>query len=307
MITIISTIAPIFIIIGLGWIFHRKGFIPSSFIGPANSLVYHLAIPAMVFNAISKASLTTHFDVTILAITLLCPIFTCFAAWILARVYRFKNGELGTFVQTSFHGNLAYIGLAVSYYYMGEEGFVRASIIMGFLLILQNLMSVLVLSIASSNGSQKQSPGICLKTILGNPILMSAMAGIFFSLLKIPIPLVIDRSLGILSSMALPIALLIIGATLSFDVIRLKLRPLLSSTAFKLILMPAMAVGLFALIDIGSHDYLPAMILLASPTATISYVLAKEMKGDPYLANAVISGGTLLSAFTYSFWLLLLN
>ncbi len=42
---IISTIIPIFAIIILGWFARRKGFIQPEFLGPANRLVYHLAIP----------------------------------------------------------------------------------------------------------------------------------------------------------------------------------------------------------------------------------------------------------------------
>ena len=305
--TIYSSITPMFIIIALGWAFHRKGFIPSSFIEPANRLAYYLAVPAMVFTAVSKASLTIHFDLAILVITLICPLFVCLSAIGLARFYHLKNGELGTFIQTTYHGNLGYIGLAVSYYYLGKEGFVRASIIIGFLMILQNFLSVLILSAASPQKSRHRYPWIRLKAVLGNPIIMAAMVGILFSLLQVPLPLIIDRSLDILSSLALPTALLIIGATLSFDVIRHKLRLLVSATCFKLIVLPAVAIGLFGLFDIDIHDFLPAVILLASPTATVSYVLSREMDGDPELANGIISASTLLSAVTFSFWFLLLN
>jgi predicted permease len=48
---------------------------------------------------------------------------------------------------------------------------------------------------------------------------------------------------------------------------------------------------------------LPGLILLASPTATISYVMAKEMKGDADFAVAAISISTLLSAVTFTAWL----
>jgi predicted permease len=48
---------------------------------------------------------------------------------------------------------------------------------------------------------------------------------------------------------------------------------------------------------------LPAIILLASPTATIAYVMAREMSADSDFAVAAISATTLMSAFTFSFWL----
>ncbi|MDO9109129.1 MAG: AEC family transporter, partial [Desulfatirhabdiaceae bacterium] len=63
--TILSTILPIFLVILLGWGFHRKGFIPESFLGAGNRRVYYLAIPAMIFRAIARASLTTQFDIRV--------------------------------------------------------------------------------------------------------------------------------------------------------------------------------------------------------------------------------------------------
>ncbi len=44
-------------------------------------------------------------------------------------------------------------------------------------------------------------------------------------------------------------------------------------------------------------------ILLAFPSATLTYVMAKEMNGDPDFAVGVISGCTLMSGITFSFWL----
>ena len=61
--TVIATIIPIFSVIAVGWIFHRKGFIPPEFTGPANTLVFFLAIPAMIFNAISNINIIASHDV----------------------------------------------------------------------------------------------------------------------------------------------------------------------------------------------------------------------------------------------------
>ena len=98
-------------------------------------------------------------------------------------------------------------------------------------------------------------------------------------------------------------ALLIIGASISFQEIRSKLKWVLSSSAIKLVLMPGLGYFVFRALDFPPGEYLPGLILLASPTATISYVMAKEMKGDPDLAVIAISFSTLLSALTYTFWL----
>ena len=210
---------------------------------------------------------------------------------------------MGTFIQTAFHGNLGYIGLAVAYYFFGNEGFVRASIIAGFIMILQNFLAVVALQLNSEDTTVTGNKlGIVLR-ILGNPVILSAMAGILFSLTGLRVPLVIDRSLDILSGLALPMALLVIGASLSFELMQLQILRVLSSSLMKLIVLPGLGLILYRLFGLSLQDYLPGLILLASPTATISYVMAKEINGDTNFAVAAISTSTILSSVTFSVWL----
>ncbi len=300
---IFTTIIPIFTIILLGWISRKKGFIHADFIGPANSLVFYIAIPAMIFSAISRATLTAHFNVGILVITLSTAMVACVFAWVFGRACRLKQGQLGSYVQISFHGNLGYIGLAVAFYYLGEDGFVKASILTGFLMIVQNLLSVLSLTFNAHQPDSARHGRTIVRNLVGNPVILSAMAGIVCSFLKVPIPLIIQRSLGILSGLALPMALLIIGASISFQETRHRVKWVLSSSTTKLFLMPGLGYITFRALGFPPGEYLPGLILLASPSATISYVMAKEMKGDPDLAVIAISFSTLLSALTYTFWL----
>ncbi len=300
---IFTTIIPIFAIILLGWISRKKGFIHEDFIGPANSLVFYIAIPAMIFSAISRATLTAHFNIGILVITLVTAMVACILAWAFGRACRLKQGQLGSYVQISFHGNLGYIGLAVAFYYLGEDGFVKTSILTGFLMIVQNLLSVLSLTFNAHPPDSGRHSRTIVRNLAGNPVILSAMAGIVCSFLKVPIPLIVQRSLDILSGLALPMALLIIGASISFQEIHHKLKWVLSSSTIKLFLMPGLGYIAFRALGFPPEEYLPGLILLASPSATISYVMAKEMKGDPDLAVIAISMSTLISSLTYTFWL----
>ena len=129
----------------------------------------------------------------------------------------------------------------------------------------------------------------------------------FVSLTALPIPLVLGRCLDILSDLALPLALLIIGASLSFKMVPSRLKAVLSNSLLKLLLMPAVGWVLFYVLDLESGMILPAIILLAAPTATVTYVMAKEMHGDSQFAVVAISVNTLLSAATYTIWLSLVG
>lgn len=304
---VIVTIIPIFIVTLLGWVVRKRGFITTEFLNPANRLIYYLSIPAMVFNAIAKASFHEQFDGKILLLTLLSATVTYVVAFGIARLTRMSPARTGAFVQSSGHGNLGYFGLPIAFYYLGEQGLVRASIICGFLMILQNLLSVIALQLSDTAGKQSLGIKVLVKKLLGNPVIIGAMGGIIVSALEIPIPAVIDRTLSILGGLAPPMALLLIGASISMQLMRSYLRPTLGAVIMKLLFLPACGWLLFSFFGFSPEACLPAIILLSSPTATISYVMAREMHGDADFAVATISASTLFSSATYMLWLALLS
>ncbi len=197
---IVTTIIPIFTIILLGWLARSRGFMPPEFLGPANRLVYYLAIPAMIFRSISKASLATRFNFEVIGVTLSAVIIIFAIAWRTGLIIRVERKRLATFVQSAFHGNIGYIGLAVAYYHLGNEGLVRAGIIGGFVMILQNILAVFVLQLYGNDLCTSRKT-LFLK-VMGNPVIVSAIAGILFSLTEAQLPLVMGRTLDILSGMA---------------------------------------------------------------------------------------------------------
>lgn len=300
---IVSTIIPVFAIIFLGWWVRRKGLVRTELLGPANRLVYYVAVPAMIFREIAGTSLQTQFNAKILFCTLV-PVVVVFGISLAAgSLVRIPAGRFGTFMQSSFHGNLGYIGLAVAYYFLGTEGFVRASIIAGFLMLLQNFLAVVALQSGSVGSLVRPNVRFMAGRIVGNPVILSALAGMAFSVSGVTVPLLVDRSLGILSGLALPLALLVIGASLSFAMIRLHIVSALGAGMLKLIVLPATGYLLYQWFGVAAQDYLPGLILLAAPTATLTYVMATEMVGDTELAIAAISVNTMLSAVTYTVWL----
>lgn len=302
---VFSTIIPIFAVVILGWFARRRGFMPPEFLGPANRLVYYLAIPALIFRSISKASFQTQFNMTVLLITLSSAVLAYCGAWLIGQFTRWPKGRVGAFIQCSAHGNHGYIGLPVAFYFMGESGLAKAGILAGFLMILQNVLSVLALQACSVTDV---APGRKLRVIaeklVRNPVIVSALAGVAASACQLSLPTPVLRFIDILSGLAPPMSLLLIGASLSLAVMRKNLFSVIGSVAIKIIALPLVGLAFFMLFGIKTAEFLPGLILLATPTATVAYVMAKEMHGDDEFAVAAISTSTLASALTYLFWLM---
>ncbi len=303
MLHVVNTIGAIFAIILLGKLLQARDFLGASLLGSLNRLVYYLAIPAMIFHAVATAPFEKSFSLLLLAGTL-CPVLAVFAlAFQVARMACVKAGHAGTFVQSSIHGNLGYIGLAVAFYLLGEEGLSRAGILAGFLMLFQNVLAVAGLQAFSGSGENGPRLKAAAGKVVANPVIGSALAGILFSMAGLGLPEVLDRALAIISGMALPLALLIIGASISFGLIKSHLRPVLAAGLLKLCVLPALGLLAYRLLGLPKDIFLPGLILLAAPTATITYVMAGEMQGSTDLASAAVSMNTLLSAVSYIFWL----
>ena len=301
---IVQTIVPIFLVVALGGFARKRGFLPPEFFGPANRLVYFLAIPALIFRATSRAPVERHFNPAVLGATLAAAAIGYGLAWAVSRFRPMDGSRAATFIQSSGHGNLGYIGLSVALYFLGDEGLVRAGIIAGFLIILQNLLSVFALQFHGPRESTPTRPGKLAAKIFGNPIIASALAGMTASAVHLPIPLILQRSLDMLAGLGPPTALLLIGGSISISGVRKDIFPALGAVGIKLLLLPGAGLLLFKQFGVAAPNYLPGLILLASPTATVTYVMSREMNGDADFAVTTISASTLLSAGTLFFWLM---
>ncbi len=299
---IINTIIPIFCVIFLGAAARKRGVISEEYLAPANQLVYYIAIPAMVFSATAKASLTTNLNAQVLGLTLAALMLSFALCWILGVILHIPRRRIGTFIQNGYHGNLGYIGLAVCYYYLGDDGFATASLLTVFIMILQNALSICVLQYYAADTSRHNLKTIVLG-ILGHPIIMACCLGICCAFLGVTLPVIVDRTLTIVSGMALPSALLLIGATLNFKLMSIQFWQLFLNNLIKLALLPAISKMFYTIWKIPPEIYAPGLILLAAPSATVSYVMAREMNGDAEFAVATISSSTLLSSISYICWL----
>ena len=302
-------ISPVFLVLALGIVGKRLGFVPDSFVGPANRLIYYFAIPFLVFLKVSYAPFREAFHfrcamfvclsyITILALALL------FSRLFLAKSTTGANPLRGSFVQASTHGNLGYVGIAVIYYAFGDAGLTAAGFTLAVLVLMQNVFSIFVLIHFSGRGhTGKHGIWLPLKSVILNPIIISLLVGLLFSIKGWTLPDFLHSSMDMIAGMALPLALLIIGASLSFATFS-RTAFLMGLCAFlKLLALPALGLLLFSLGDVPFMTRAAATVLLAAPTATVSVVMAGELGGDPAWAANTVSFTTLLSVGTYYAWM----
>ncbi len=301
MIRIMISIIPIFAVIFLGTTLRKFGLIDESFVKTANRLIFYVCLPVLLFHKISAASLSRTVQWVPLTIMLTTILAVAITAFLTAKLFRWPVKTAGTLAVNSFRGNFAYMALPVCYYTLGNPGLVIGSIFMGILIPFVNTLAVISFTIAGTKEFHFRP--VLLDTLL-NPLFIACVLGLSASLTHLSLPAPADKTLSIISQVTLPLALFSIGGGIRFQAADWFHLRIWTGTAFKLLLLPFL--GYLALKLTHTPVLLPEqvmIVMLASPSALVNYVMADQMNGDPDLSTGIIILSTVGSIFSFIFWL----
>jgi predicted permease len=299
---ILNSIAPIFLLIALGKALQRTEFFPEIFFKSLNRFVFWFALPSLLITRISVAPLDLE---TISLIVLLFSVGTLLSlavAWGISRIMKLPAPSTGSFIQGSFRGNGAFVGLPVIIYSLGTidpKAEALATLILAPVVILFNILGVIVLTHYSreQQGTAKSIQRFFVE-LIKNPLILACALGIALNLLGIALPPFLYRPLDALGSAALALILLSIGAGLKFEKLRGAASPSLIASLIKVVITPAIGFLIAGLFDLDTTGKMIAIFYLACPAAGMSYVMAEVMHNDGPLAGRIVALSTLLSAIT---------
>ena len=304
----INVTFPIFLVMVIGYVLKQIGMLNDNFVTVANKFNFKVTLPFMLFKDISAVDIKAVFDIKYV---LFCALVSTACFWLIwggTRIFVRDKSIRGAFVQASFRGSAAVMGLAFIQNIYGPSA-------MGPLMIvsavpLYNIFSVLVLTFEA-----KEDAGIdkaakikqAAFNIAKNPIIISILLGLIVGLLRIDFPLMIDKTVNSVSQMATPLALITIGAGFEGRKALAKVKPTMAAAIIKLVAQPLVFVPLAALMGFTGEKLIAILIMLSSPTTPSCYIMAKNMHGDEVLTASVVVVTTLLGAVTLTMWIFVLK
>ena len=279
-----------------------------NFVTVANKFNFKVTLPFMLFKDIAGVDIKAVFDIKYV---LFCAIVSTICFWVVwgtAKLLVRDKTIRGAFVQSSFRGSAAVMGLAFIQNIYGSSA-------MGPLMIvsavpLYNIFSVIVLTFEAndSTGIDKKAKirqaGI---NICKNPIILSILAGLIVGLLGIQFPTLVNKTVSNVAKMATPLALITIGAGFEGRKALAKIAPTMAASMIKLVLQPLVFLPVAAWMGFSGEKMIAILIMLASPTTPSCYIMAKSMNNDEVLTASVIVTTTLMAAFTLTGWIFLLK
>lgn len=295
---------PIFIILALGVILYRIRLINDNFVDVGSKLVFNVTLPALLFLSIIKTPFTESTDFS-LVIYGIASVFLLYLSFELFSAKFIPNKlDRGVVIQGAFRSNMGIIGLAYCVNAYGEEVYSVASIYLGGVTILFNILSVITLNRAANKNADLKST---LFKIVKNPLILAILSAIIVSYLEIKMPEIILKTGNYFAQMTLSLALLCIGASLSFKTMKEDFSNAFISSFGKLIIIPMVTTlgGYF----LGYRGMELGVLLLMSsaPSAAACYVMVKSIGGNDKLAANIIVITTLASILTTSLGIALLS
>jgi predicted permease len=296
---VLNLLAPIFLLIALGAGLQRGAFFKAGVVAGLNRLCYWVALPALIVASLARGGpgagagwgswagreLAVMAGVTFVAAAL---------GWLTAGLLKLRWEDRGTFTQAFFRGNLAFVGLPILLKAPGVDA-AALMLLLAPMMVLYNVLAVAAL-VASRHGLGWATVKPLVWEWLKNPIIWASASGGLAYAQGWILPGALGETIALLGKMAVPLALVTIGAVLAGLPTGAWRRATWAAVAGKVAVSPLLGWALASSLGIGGTERLVLLVGLACPTAVVSYTMAGEMGGDEPLAAQAVVASTVASA-----------
>jgi predicted permease len=287
--------------IGLGALLRRRLLTDAAVWAGMERLVFSVLLPALLVSSIGAVNIAA-LPLGALAGTIWGTLAIGTAlSLLLARALGHGHATATTVLQGGIRYNNL-LAFAVAGALHGPAGIAFGGIATGLIV---PFVQVVITIVFALGGATRPSPWRVARQMATNPLLLACAAGMVLALLGGPPPGVAGLLRG-LAQGSLAVGLLCVGAALTPGALRAQPRTQLLTAALKLGLLPAIAAALAWALALPPLAAVIAVLFMAQPTATTSYVQARVMGGDAPLMAAMITTQHLAAMVSLPLWVLLL-
>lgn len=298
---------PIFLTIVIGYVLKRIKMLNDGFVKTLNKFNFDITLPALIFMDLYEADFYEVWDAKYFFFCFTVTLVCIFVILGLTLLFGKDKSLTGEFVQASYRGSAAVLGLALIQNIYGSSTIAPLMIIGS--VPLYNMLAVIILSFTRDGGGKPDKQAIVksFKGVITNPILIGIALGMIASLLRLELPLIATRTLSNLAVLATPLALIGLGAGFEGKAAMNLIKPILLASSVRLVIQCAIFLPVAVHIGFSGEKIIALLVMLGAPTTPSCYIMAKNMghKGD--LTSGVVVATTLLSSLTLTFWLFLLK
>lgn len=294
-----NVIAPVFFLMVLGYLLvNYTSLADRQLTKQANAIVFKIFLPCMLFYNVYQsdigAEIQGRIKLCIWAAGGLIILFILLCL-IVPKVVKQENQQ-GVVIQGIFRSNYVIFGVAVVQNMYGSKSTTTAAILSAILVPMYNFLAVVALSIFGEKRETDWKK--IIMDIIKNPLILSSMLGVVFSLLGIRLPTAVDTTVQDLAKLSTPIAFMILGGDLDFSEVKGNLKLSSVVLTIKLVILPLIMIPMVVMMGYKDADLLSALLAYQTPVAVSSYIMAQQAGADGQLAGQLVVFSSVLSIFT---------
>lgn len=293
---------PIFLMMLLGMLFRKLGWMDEVFAAKMNKFVFLVPLPVLLFEQLATVDFSEVWDIKFIIFCFVVTAISITISTLISLLWKDRSIK-GEFIQVTYRSSAALLGIAFIQNIYGTAGMAPLMIIGS--VPLYNIMAVVVLSVfkPGNNSFDKALVKKTLKGIATNPIIIGIVAGFVWSALKLSMPSILHKTVSSIGATATPMGLMSMGATFEMKKATSKMKPTLVAVFMKLVGFCAIFLPMAALLGFRNEELIAILVMLGSATTVSCFVMARNMGHEGTLSSGVIMMTTLLSAFTLTMWL----
>lgn len=276
--TVIQTVAPVFLLALVGYVWVRAGF--EYRVEFVTRLAMTLSVPCLIFVALMRAQVDPAALTTLSLASLAAYAAVTVVFWALLSLLRLDRR---TYLSPLIFGNTGNIGLPLAMFAFGEAG-------LGYAVVVFAVMAILSFTVGVWLVSDKGSPG----RVLREPMVGATVLGAIFLWQGWQTPVWLTNTLQLCGQMAIPLMLITLGVAVA----RLHpsgfLRPLVLSLV-KVAVCTGVAWGFGRWFGLAPVPFAILVLQVASPVAVTSYLIAEKYKADADAVAGLVVVSTLVS------------
>ncbi|MFC3478235.1 AEC family transporter [Halobacterium litoreum] len=259
-----------------------------------NAFAYYVALPALIFVSTYDQSVASLVTPALFAGHSFVLLATAGVAWAVHRG-RGERAERSVAIVQSYHSNVGYLGFPLIAATFDARVTAVAGVVLGVVSLVQVPLTIAVfVSVNEADVPLRREA----TQLVANPVLLSLLAGLLVGAGDVGVPAGVAGGLDAVGSLALPTALLCVGASLDVDVPSVDAWSTGTVVALKVVFMPVLAWLVFRGLASDAATVTASVVMLGTPTAVSTFVFAGELGGDTEFASLNVFASTVASVAT---------
>lgn len=289
---IVIILLPLFGLIGFGYVVGRSGIAHRPWITVLNLFGYYLAFPALILKSLLGSHLSLQLHGSMIVVQILFGLALMVGAFFIGHWLKLERDIKNSFIIGVYFANSGYIGVPALQLVFGDAAAAEGTVIVSVMIALTLTVGISLIEVSRRHHLRFKP---LLKNLALNPLMWSIVLGAVVSVMRWPVPTVLNQMVQLMAASAAPTVLVSLGIFLAISPVKRQTLKLASiMVGLKMLLIPAaLALGMWLL---PNNDWLETTLIQGSmPIAVTAFALAQLYPMNKALMSTAIVLSTLSS------------